>query len=257
MNSHANKAQENKSQSVANAVSQKQSGGASTFHFEDNRTEAIAQRKLQDMVDNSPRALQLKAFQEMSDKQMKTKQPPVQQIIQARFYDPLPDGGERWNILLDEIETLHGSKPLPNKDDIDEFITTAEGEWHGTDDHSASTIQFNAFITLKSKVKTGLRAGKIDTNDARNVGWDAILPIIRRIKAAGYCAVNISENVPYDGSNGVTWRVDDGQGNDQRGGWKYNAMNQGNLRGALGQVRTAIGYHNDAIDRQISRDTWS
>jgi hypothetical protein len=42
MKTHADKTQENKSQSVANAVSQKQSSGESTFQFVDNRLEAIA-----------------------------------------------------------------------------------------------------------------------------------------------------------------------------------------------------------------------
>lgn len=47
MNTHANKTQEYKSQSVANTVSQK-SGGKSTFQFVDNRPEAVAQKKLQE-----------------------------------------------------------------------------------------------------------------------------------------------------------------------------------------------------------------
>ena len=65
MNTHADKSQENKSQSVANAVSQKSSSGESTFQFLDNRPEAVAQRKLQEMANNSIQAMQLKAFQEM------------------------------------------------------------------------------------------------------------------------------------------------------------------------------------------------
>ena len=53
MNTHADKTQENKSQSVSNVESQMQSGGESTFKFVDNRPEAIAQRKLQEMANNS------------------------------------------------------------------------------------------------------------------------------------------------------------------------------------------------------------
>lgn len=52
MNTHADKTQENKNQSVANAVSQMKRGGESTFQFVDNRPEAAAQRKLQEMADN-------------------------------------------------------------------------------------------------------------------------------------------------------------------------------------------------------------
>ena len=74
MNTHADKTQENKSRSVANAVSQKQISGDPTFQFVDNRPEAIAQRKLQEMANNSPRALKLKAFQEMADNSPQAKQ---------------------------------------------------------------------------------------------------------------------------------------------------------------------------------------
>ena len=56
MNTHADKTQENKSQSVANETSQKLNGSELTFQFVDNRPQAIAQRMLQNMVDNSPRA---------------------------------------------------------------------------------------------------------------------------------------------------------------------------------------------------------
>ncbi len=52
MNTHADKTQENKSQSVANELSQKQGSGESTFQFVDNRPEAVAQRKLQEMANN-------------------------------------------------------------------------------------------------------------------------------------------------------------------------------------------------------------
>ena len=42
MNTHANKTQENKSQSVANEVYHVQSGVESAFQFLDNQTETIA-----------------------------------------------------------------------------------------------------------------------------------------------------------------------------------------------------------------------
>lgn len=56
MNTHVDKTPENKSQSVANEVSQKQSSSVSTFHFVDNRPEAIAQRKLQEIVNSKSRS---------------------------------------------------------------------------------------------------------------------------------------------------------------------------------------------------------
>jgi hypothetical protein len=52
MNTHADRTQENKSQSVANAVSQKKSSGESTFQFVDNRPEVVTQRKLQEVANS-------------------------------------------------------------------------------------------------------------------------------------------------------------------------------------------------------------
>ncbi|WP_417237451.1 DUF4157 domain-containing protein [Bizionia paragorgiae] len=48
MNIHADKTPENKSQSVANAISQSQSGSEFSFQFEDNRSQAVAQKILQE-----------------------------------------------------------------------------------------------------------------------------------------------------------------------------------------------------------------
>jgi hypothetical protein len=66
MNTHADKTQENKSQTVAAETSQMQSGGESTFQFVDNRPEAVAQRRLQEMANNSQQVSQLRAVQEMA-----------------------------------------------------------------------------------------------------------------------------------------------------------------------------------------------
>jgi hypothetical protein len=74
MNIHADKTRENRSQSVANNLSQKNSDSESTFQFVDNRPEAIAQRKLQDMANNSPQGSQLKAYQDMDNTGQKNKQ---------------------------------------------------------------------------------------------------------------------------------------------------------------------------------------
>ncbi|AOW20147.1 hypothetical protein [Urechidicola croceus] len=64
MTSHSDKTQENKSQSVASTVSQKQSRTNSSSQFIDNRPEVTLQRKYQEMADNSAHsthAVQLQA----------------------------------------------------------------------------------------------------------------------------------------------------------------------------------------------------
>lgn len=67
MNTHADKTLENKSQTVTNRLPKLQSKSESTFQFVDNRPEAIAQRKLQEAISNSPRVQQLKAYHEMAN----------------------------------------------------------------------------------------------------------------------------------------------------------------------------------------------
>ena len=52
MYAQVEKSKENKSRAVANSVAQKQIGGKSTFQFVDNRPEAIAQRKLQEVANS-------------------------------------------------------------------------------------------------------------------------------------------------------------------------------------------------------------
>lgn len=74
MKTHADKTQENKCQTVANANSQKKSGSESTFQFVDNRPEAVAQRKLQAMADNSPQVKQLRAFEDLTNNSKQVKQ---------------------------------------------------------------------------------------------------------------------------------------------------------------------------------------
>ena len=74
MNTHEDKMQENKSQAVANSLPQLQSNGESTFQYVVNRPEAIAQRKLKESINNSPRVQQLKSYQEMANNSSHVKQ---------------------------------------------------------------------------------------------------------------------------------------------------------------------------------------
>lgn len=87
MNTHANKTQSNKSQSVANGVSQKKGKGESTFQFVNNRPEVIAQRQLQSMADNNSRVSQLWALQEMTNDNLQAKQTTQLQTMAAHTSD--------------------------------------------------------------------------------------------------------------------------------------------------------------------------
>jgi hypothetical protein len=75
MQTNANKTQTNQSQAVANELSQKQGNGEG-MQLVDNRPEAVAQRKLQEMANNSAQVKQLRAYQEMAN-----NRPQVLQLV--------------------------------------------------------------------------------------------------------------------------------------------------------------------------------
>jgi hypothetical protein len=74
LNTHADKTQETKSQSVANGNIEIKRSDESIYQFVDIRPEATAQRKLQEMGNNSPQVSQLRAFQEMANNSPQVKQ---------------------------------------------------------------------------------------------------------------------------------------------------------------------------------------
>jgi hypothetical protein len=67
MHTHADKSQGNKSQTVADIGSEKQNGSESIFQFEESGPKAIAQRKLQELADNSPQVSKLRSIKEKAD----------------------------------------------------------------------------------------------------------------------------------------------------------------------------------------------
>ena len=86
MSIHAEKTQENKSQSFSNNIVQRKSNEESTFQFMDNRSEATAQLQLQDMADNSPQVSQLRSFQDMADNS--SRRNPTVQLQTMADYSP-------------------------------------------------------------------------------------------------------------------------------------------------------------------------
>ncbi|MDC3285101.1 hypothetical protein OAU94_01515 [Flavobacteriaceae bacterium] len=109
MNTHADKTQENKSQSVANTVSQKQSNGKSTFQFVDNRPDAVAQLKLQEVANNSPQVKQLKALQNLANSNQENSQ--VTQLKSISSEMPIQMINWPWSKKKKEQEPLLGSGP--------------------------------------------------------------------------------------------------------------------------------------------------
>ncbi|MGY0035727.1 eCIS core domain-containing protein [Pedobacter sp. NJ-S-72] len=67
MSTQADVIKKDKPQTAANSFSKQQSNNVPTSQFVDDRPEAIAQRKLQEDIDKSPRVKQLKADQALAD----------------------------------------------------------------------------------------------------------------------------------------------------------------------------------------------
>ena len=95
MNTHVDKTHVNKSQLVSNGETQVKRDGQSTSHFSDNKPEAIAQRKLQEMANSSPEIVQRRKLQEMGNnsphfsqlralQEMANNSPQVKQMAQLQ-----------------------------------------------------------------------------------------------------------------------------------------------------------------------------
>ena len=83
MNSHADKTHDSKRQPVVKSVSQDQNKGLSDFQIDDNRAEAIAQRKVQQIANNSNQVKQMKAVQKIANSTSK-----AEQTTQMKAIDP-------------------------------------------------------------------------------------------------------------------------------------------------------------------------
>lgn len=143
MNTHADKTQENKSQSVARAVKHKQSRSESSYQFIDNRPEAIAQRKLQEMannhkknssqfLDNRPETITQRKRQEIANSSAQVKQAAQlkstidnnssQQVIQM-VRSVMREEGE-----IEEVEDTYELKP--GEEFISDKLKNAEIKGH-------------------------------------------------------------------------------------------------------------------------------
>lgn len=167
MNTHADKTQENKSQSVSNGESQMQGGGESTFQFVDNRPEAVAQRKLQEMANNSPQSKQAAQFQAMADNYSAQQQLPIQKKEnKTGLPDNLKTGMESLSGLsLDDVK-VHRNSDKPAQ-------LQAHAYAQGTDIHLCSGqekhLPHEAWHVVQQKqgrVKpTKQKEGKVNIND--------------------------------------------------------------------------------------------
>ena len=110
MKTQADSIQEDKSQSSSHGKFQSQGGGESTFQFVDNRSEAIVQRKLQELANNSPHAKKIAQFQAMADNQSAQQQPIQKKENNTGLPNNLKTGVENLSgISLDDVKVHRNS----------------------------------------------------------------------------------------------------------------------------------------------------
>jgi len=127
MNTHTDKASGNKNQAITNSLPRLQSKGIPTFQFTDNRPEAAAQSKLQELANNSQRVSQLKSLQQLANNSAQAKQAaqlqslanakapsPIQQIIANRIAQ-LAQGPQEEKLMQGKFETVQRQQ---NESDI-------------------------------------------------------------------------------------------------------------------------------------------
>jgi hypothetical protein len=173
MNTHACRAQENKSKAVANELSPKHSSGEYSFQFFDNRSEVIAQIKLQDMIKKNLQVKQTGQLQLLANNHYNQKQ----QLIQKTEKDAgLPDK------LKSGIESLSGY----SMDDV---------KAHDNYDKPA---QPNAYAYAKGiDVHLALGQEKYLTHEAWHVVQQkqgSVLPTVQMMKST----VNINDDAGLD-----------------------------------------------------------
>ncbi len=163
MNTHADKVQDNKSQSVANGISQKRNGIGSTFQFADNRPETIAQRKLYEMSNNSRQAassIQLYQFADKSSENVMHMQDQVEPTLQMKGKVNVNDDAG-----LEKEADLMGEKALQKKENTSK-ITNVISENH----ESMNTI------SLKQKESKTVQRAPVDFRIHEGVDHAAVLP---------------------------------------------------------------------------------
>lgn len=119
MKTQADKTKENKSNTVENELAQKQANGASFVQFKDHRPEAIIQRKLQEMANNSHQAQQFKIHQEKVNsstlgKRMAPMEHKTNEMDTVAFQTKLVSNSEAKSNSKVQMKSA-GNPPIQNK----------------------------------------------------------------------------------------------------------------------------------------------
>lgn len=185
MKLNADKTSENKGQAIANSLPKQESGLKSAFQLVDNRAEAIAQRKLQETIDNSPKVRQLWAYQTMADGYAAQQYPIQKKENQTGLPDQLKSGIENLSgYSMDDVKVHYNSdKPA---------ALNAHAYAQGTDIHLGSGqekhLSHEAWHVVQQKqgrVKPTMQMkGRVNVNDDAGLEKEADVMGARALQMA-------------------------------------------------------------------------
>ncbi|MES2554824.1 MAG: hypothetical protein V4604_01670 [Bacteroidota bacterium] len=154
MNTYADKTHENdisnhlqKSQSIENTVSRGQKSDFPAFSFTDNRSETVAQGKLQEMANTSQQVSQLRVFQDVADTGTKVNRAvQLQGIADTHFIQQqLPIQRKANNIsseVIQRVISVSGVQYIPAQADL-VFITALDGRIAAAETAASNDVQNN------------------------------------------------------------------------------------------------------------------
>lgn len=166
MHTPISKIQDDKSQLNAHKASIKRSVGEHAFQFVDNRTEIVAQRKLQDMANNSLPTMLYTQFKAFSDNQTVTSSQLNSNVIQRNKHTK-----RLLNVLslgLRKAYTYNKKKKIANAQQIipmpqepvnspmDQFVGAYEKSryYHQTDKQNLPSIEQHGLLNYKDREQT-------------------------------------------------------------------------------------------------------
>ncbi|HEY0175879.1 MAG TPA: DUF4157 domain-containing protein, partial [Pedobacter sp.] len=193
MNTHADKIPENINGAAAHSLSKQH--GEPHLQFEDKRPEAVAQRKLHEIINNSRQVKQFKAVQEMADSHQKSV--PVQQMEnRTGLPDRLKSGVENLSGLSMDDVKVHYNSGRPAQ-------LQAHAYAQGTDIHIASGQEkhlphevWHVVQQKQGRVKPTVQFKGANINDSNQLEKEADImgqrslrgaaPVVQRVVESGY-----------------------------------------------------------------------
>jgi Domain of unknown function (DUF4157) len=246
---------------VANNVAQKKTSDTSSFQFVDNRSEAIAQRELQEMANNSPQAKQAAQLQVIAANHPAQQEQPSQKKAS-------PEPGRRENNtglpdnLKSGIENLSGYsmddvKVHYNSDQPSQLQAHAYAQ--GTDIHVApgqeKHLPHEAWHVVQQKqgrVKPTIQAKGVAINDDRALEREANLMGVKAIQLKNDRSLNEEASVyqkkavPF----GVVQRARAKDVYKGGGELEYRSGEARLTFGNLGSVTTEV-YNEDTVKSMV------